>query len=105
MLDPPIFRLICIRNGYTKNYDTYANNQRMRKATIKGVGCSAITVGFRNLVDLDARELHKDAYDPTTVHYPCDTASVRLEISEVFEAGDGSNNVGLSEIEFYETWP
>jgi len=96
-------RLICIRNGYTRNYLTYAGNGRTRTAQLSGCG-PAVPLSLPDHVDLSKRELDDRWTEYLNVPVDCKADHVRLDVTATFPAYDNSHLVAISDIRFYEGW-
>lgn len=96
-------RLICIRNGLTDNYGSYAGNGRVKTAQLTGCGDSK-RIAFTDHVNLISRTLDAQWTDFKTVAISCTSDRIRLTPTSIFAANDNSSLAAISDIQFYQGW-
>jgi hypothetical protein len=96
-------RLICIRDGFTRDYNTYAGNGRIREGTISKCG-KPTAVAFHDHVDLGRRVTDGNWRDFISIPVDCSSDRVHLRIDSTYPAYDGSRVASVSDVRFYESW-
>jgi hypothetical protein len=101
--NPRRLRLACISLGYTKNYSSFEQNERLESGTITfpDTQCRPVNIYFPDrLSDIQAAGTG-DFADLAAIPLDCRSREVELTINSTYPATDHSSDFAISEFKLY----